>query len=411
MAKRGLTDIAIHALKPGRYQGKGKDRVFVPGPWRREEPDGAARGLYHIVQPNGRLGACVRFRFEGRNYKLTLAPGLSLAAKRKAAGDAWCEIEHGRNPCDSRKEAVEKAALAKRDTLLSVCTEFYKRDGATLRSRDAQLATLKRHAFTPLGARPIASIKRKDIVRLLDSVTDKSGPRESDMVLAHLRRIMNWHAVRDGEYVSPIVRGMAKIKPSERARSRILSDGELCAVVITARELKTPFASFVLYLLYSAARRSEASHMRFDEISDNGDWLLPAARNKTKRDLLRPLPQAARQLLTELPRICSFVFTTDGVRPLSGYSKFKKQFDSACGVTGWTLHDLRRTARSLMARAGVPNDHAEECLGHVRGGVAGVYNRHAYYAEKKQALEALAALFERIVNPPSQGNVVELRRG
>jgi hypothetical protein len=81
--------------------------------------------------------------------------------------------------------------------------------------------------------------------------------------------------------------------------------------------------------------------------------------------------------------------------------------DENAGVTGWTLHDLRRTARSLMSRAGVPSDHAERCLGHVLPGVRGVYDRHAYHAEKQRTFEALAAQIERIVNP--QDNVVPLR--
>jgi integrase len=103
------------------------------------------------------------------------------------------------------------------------------------------------------------------------------------------------------------------------------------------------------------------------------------------------------------------VFSSDGVHPYGAYSDGKKQFDIACGVTDWWLHDLRRTARSLLSRAGINSDHAERCLGHVIGGVRGVYDRHEYYAEKKQAYEALAAQIARIVDPTD--NVVELRRG
>ena len=76
-------------------------------------------------------------------------------------------------------------------------------------------------------------------------------------------------------------------------------------------------------------------------------------------------------------------------------------------MTGWTLHDLRRTARSLMSRAGIPSDHAERCLGHVIGGVRGVYDRHEFHAEKMRAYEALAAQIDRIVNP--KDNVVPLQ--
>jgi integrase len=92
---------------------------------------------------------------------------------------------------------------------------------------------------------------------------------------------------------------------------------------------------------------------------------------------------------------------------LGGFSKFKAAFDKACGVTGWTLHDLRRTARSLMSRAGIDADHAERALGHVIPGVRGVYDRHEFRDEKRRAFEALAAQIERIINP--QPNVVALR--
>jgi integrase len=105
-----------------------------------------------------------------------------------------------------------------------------------------------------------------------------------------------------------------------------------------------------------------------------------------------------------------FLFTRDGTRPLNG-SNFKAGFNKVLGrgtpLPRWTLHDLRRTARSLMSRAGVPSDHAERCLGHVIGGVRGTYDRHEYYEEKRRAFEALASLVERIVNP--QPNVVVMR--
>ncbi len=148
--------------------------------------------------------------------------------------------------------------------------------------------------------------------------------------------------------------------------------------------------------------------MTWGEISQ-GDWVLPAARNKVKVDLVRPLSAAAQSVLAKLPRIGrrGLVFTTDGECLLGGFSKFKRRFDQACGVTDWTLHDLRRTARALMSRAGVPSDHAERCLGHVMPGVRGTYDRHEYHEEKRRAFEALAAQIERIIDP--QENVVSLR--
>jgi integrase len=169
------------------------------------------------------------------------------------------------------------------------------------------------------------------------------------------------------------------------------------------------FSAYVRFLLLTAARRNEASEMEWAEV-DGGDWTLPAARNKTKLDLVRPLSRAAREIIEGLPKAGPFVFTTNGARPISNFSQFKRRLDAVSGTKGWTLHDLRRTARSLMSRAGVDKDHAERCLGHVIGGVRAVYDRHEYHREKAQAFEALAALIDRIVTG-TEGEVVPMRRG
>jgi integrase len=101
------------------------------------------------------------------------------------------------------------------------------------------------------------------------------------------------------------------------------------------------------------------------------------------------------------PSAGPFVFSTDnGATPLSGFSKLKAAFDKATpGLAPWTLHDLRRTARSLMSRAGVPSDHAERVLGHVIGGIRATYDRHDFAAEKAAALRQLADLVTSIVAP------------
>jgi integrase len=164
------------------------------------------------------------------------------------------------------------------------------------------------------------------------------------------------------------------------------------------------------FILLSGVRRNEAARMTRAEL-DGADWLIPAARIKAKRDFLLPLSGAASAVLVDLPLIGTIrngpVFTHDGQRPLGGFSKAKAAFDKVCGVSGWTIHDLRRTARTLMTRAGVDSNRAERCLGHVIGGVRGVYDRHEYYDEKKAAFEKLATQIDRILYPVT--NIVPLR--
>jgi integrase len=105
------------------------------------------------------------------------------------------------------------------------------------------------------------------------------------------------------------------------------------------------------------------------------------------------------KVLAEIPRIkgCEFVFTTDGRTPISGFSTFKLKFDIACGVKDWRLHDLRRTSRSLMSRAGINPDIAERCLGHAITGIRGTYDKHHYIPEMRRAFEALAAQIDTVL--------------
>jgi integrase len=140
-----------------------------------------------------------------------------------------------------------------------------------------------------------------------------------------------------------------------------------------------------------------------------GIWTIPGSRYKTKLDHSIPLTPAASAVLDRLPKIGAgrFVFTGDGQKPFSGYSKTKAKFDKECGIAGWTLHDLRRTARSMMSRAGVSSDIAERCMGHVLPAMRATYDRHSYVAEKQRAFEALAALIQRIVDPPAD-NVIAI---
>jgi integrase len=229
---------------------------------------------------------------------------------------------------------------------------------------------------------------------------------------------MNWHASRDDDFLSPIRRGMGRVKSSEQARDRVLSDDELRAIWRAAESAPGPHGHHVRFLLLTATRRDEAARMRRDEIS-NGDWLIPAERMKGKREHVVPLSPAARAIIDGMPQLGPYIFTTGGKTPIGGFSKFKAEFDAkvlaelrkqdpkAKAPPNWTLHDLRRTARSLMSRAGINADIAERCLAHIIGGVRGTYDRHAYRDEKARAFEALAAQVERIVSPPAD-NVASL---
>ena len=150
--------------------------------------------------------------------------------------------------------------------------------------------------------------------------------------------------------------------------------------------------------------------MKWADLSDDGVWTIPAEDREKGNAIDLVLPDVALDVIRAQPRFADnlHVFAGRGGSYLTGYSKAKAQLDAKLkGVAPWRLHDLRRSARSLMSRAGVSSEVAERVLGHSLQGVEATYNRHAYRDEKADALRKLAALIGTILQPAA-GKVVRL---
>jgi integrase len=363
--------------------------------------DDTVSGLAFRVSVRAKTWTLHYSRLGGKRSRLTLGryPMLSLAGARSKALEAKASLAEGRDP---------QPPLA--NSLRVVVDEYFRREGPKLRSMVARRSMFDRLVLPVLGDRPIDDLRRSEIVRLLDDIEDNRGPRAAGLTFTYLSKVLNWHASRDDDFRSPMVRGMAK--PKSNARDRVLTDEEI-RVVWFAADQTGVFGLYVRFLLLTAARRNEAARMSRAEVADDV-WTIPVNRMKGKLEHVVPLSALA---LATLKR-CGFearspeqaVFTIDGFKPICGFGSLKQAFDKAVPLSKpWTLHDLRRTARSLMSRAGVSADIAERCLAHVIPGIRGVYDRHAYLEEKRKAFEALAGQIDRIVNP--RANVVEIGRG
>jgi integrase len=383
-AKKPLTDRSIQFMKPAPA---GKRKIV----W-----DALVPGFGVRVTDRGVKTFVLVTRYPGSPNPTPRAIGvygaISLeAARTKARG--WLEL------IGSGTDPQQELARKREQTFQAISEQYFLRKAKDHRSKAWVEATLVRLVYPTIGPRPIETINRSDIVRLLDRIEDERGPAMAASVLSILSRIMNFHASRTDDFRSPIVRGMARGAP--QARSRILDDDELRAIWKAAAD--STFGSLLRFILLTATRRNEAAHMRWSELTDR-TWIIPAARYKTNLDHVIRLSEMAFSILPE--QNGEFVFS-GRKGPIGSYERRKAMIDEASGVSGWVIHDLRRTARSLLSRAGVATDHAERCLGHVIGGVRGVYDRHEYYDEKAMAFEALAAQVQRIIDP--QPNVVPMK--
>lgn len=200
--------------------------------------------------------------------------------------------------------------------------------------------------------------------------------------MSAISSICHWYEKRHEDYVSPIIRGMKRYSSKEHARKRILSDDEIRAVwnLEPTTGLPSSYLDVIKLALLTAQRREKVAGMRWDDVSIDGVWKIPTeAREKDNAGELT-LPDMAIEIIKRQPRFASnpYVFVGRNGSHTRNFHGPRDALRASLGMgTDWTLHDLRRTARSLMSRAGIRPDIAERVLGHAIRGVEGTYDRHS----------------------------------
>ncbi|OYD03747.1 site-specific integrase [Rhizobium sp. N4311] len=405
---KALTVKTLEALKP-----KGA---------RQEIPDGGLSGLYIIVQPSGATSWAIRYRIDSKPKKFTIGPypAFGLAEAREAARKALRDVSEGRDPAAEKvlRKAAEKEQQAEAPSTLvkDVLDDFVKRH-VDKKNRPTTARENKRIIEKEIkpkwGERDIASITRANVLKLLDEIAER-GPTLANRVLALLRKFFNWCVNKDILAASPMAKKI-EAPSAETTRERVLADAEIRLLWKACNNVGWPFGSLVKLLLLTAQRRKEvanAERKEFDVVGNDQIWIIPRTRTKNKKEHYVPLAAVVLEAINEIPETKSiYLLSTTETTPVSGFSKGKKAIDAemlkiareevkklgeepeAVSIERWTLHDLRRTAASGMARLGVPVHVVEAVINHRSGsikGVAAVYNRYDYAEEKRAALIAWA---------------------
>ena len=369
-------------LRSKRLDDDGVAKLKTPAK-RVTIPDPECRGHYVRITPKG--------------HKTFWAVARDPNGKQiwKLVGECdSMKIEDARDKARKIVRSIRAAVggeIAKDSSFEGVAVDWFERHVVKngLRSERKMGALLKKVVIPPFAGMEFVDVRRKHITALLDKIEDKHGVRQSDYALSILSGICGWYAKRDEEYASPIIRGLKRQKKNDR--DRVLTDSEVRALW---NETNGLFGNFTKLALLTGQRREKLLTMRYDDVR-NGVWhIRTEAREKGNGEELR-LPTMALEIIAAQRKICPGprVFDCPPTRLRS--EKFK--FDRKHQMVAWVLHDLRRTARTLMASVGVADVVAELVLGHVQRGVQAVYNRHSYFEEKATALEKLAAKLASIV--------------
>jgi len=384
MPSKVLTAKLIEALKA---PAEGQLEVF----------DKTMPGFGIRVSKGGKKAWVLLYRHEGRKRRLTLGayPAMSLADARTAAGKAIHAIQHGDDP------AHEK--LIKRSTQPSnfdeLATEYLERY-AKLRKRSWKNdeIILRRHVLPEWRHSRLASIKRADVIALIEHAEANGQLHLARQILAIVRKLFSWAMEKSLADANPATGIRLGAKPKDR--SRTLSLDELRQLWAVWDQIGYPWGPYFKLLLLTAQRRSEVASMRWDQL-DEGVWTIPPEANKSARLHMVPLSPEALAVLESVPRTTSpFVFparsnrgTAELLTPISGFSAKVRRINALLEHPfDWRIHDLRRTATSMTARLGFPPHILAAVLNHApqatMKGVLAVYNRYEYLDEKRAALEA-----------------------
>ena len=359
---------------------------------------------------------------------------ITLEQARTAARSRLGRVAQGINPAaerirakaedQARRETVAAAKEEARFTLEALIAEWAKLHLASKRERyatEAQRAL--RLAFASHLARPASALTHAAVTTVLDKLIGDGKAPVAGRTRAYGAACYGWAVKRRRLVINPFA-GLPVIQGANPSRDRLLTDTEVRAVWRAASGMGQPFGPIVRLLLLTAQRRGEVAALRWSELSaDLSTWTLPAARAKNGKAHVVHLAEPARVILAGVPHIAGqdLVFSVTGTTAPSGFSKAKLALDAAmakeAGADGgiptiaapWRFHDFRRTAVTWLAGAGFPPHVADRLLNHVGGsinGVAAIYQRGEFLAERKAALDAWA---RHVTQDQFQTNVVPLR--
>ena len=387
--KKRFTDLSVEKMAP--VEGK-----------RLEVFDTLTPGLALRITEGGKKSWSVMYRVAGRGTggnrgplrRMTFGafPLIDVKTAREKARAAIDLADRGDDPADKRKDEMRQKGERVFEVICARFIELHAK-AHTQKWRDTE-RLLNTFAVPAWKGKPIDTIDRAAAHELLDDIAMEHGTGAAREVRKHVTKLFNW-AVDRGLLAASPVAGMRRPELGYTPRERVLSMDELKAVWAAADDMGYPFGPMVRLLILTAQRRAEVANLeRGWLLPDQQAFEVPASHYKTDRPQVVPLSAPALAIVEALPKWNGGTFllsTTAGKRPVSGFSKAKARLDRLSGVEGWTLHDLRRSAATHMARLGVAQEHIERVLGHAIEGVAGTYNRYSYLPEKRAALDAWGA--------------------
>jgi integrase len=352
------------------------------------------------VTPKGRKVFLVMYRLAGagsRLRKYTIGPygRVTLPMAKAQAQKIFAARLDGRDPAEEKKQSRRRLVVDRVDELVET---FIGEHVANLGTSRRITNLLRRDVIPYWGAKSIHEIKKRDVSDLVSLIAQRNG-HASHRLLKSLKTFFRWCVSRAVIDFSPAEGVSSSYK--QLSRDRVLTDRELAAVILAARRMPPPYGRIVEFLALTGQRREEVAQLKWVELDEKTrTWTIPGSRTKNKKAHIVHLSEPAWKVI----EACSgtpYVFGTERGHRYQRFGKEKRALDEICRVAGWRHHDLRRTIVSGMARLGIAPHVADKILNHQAGtisGVAAVYQRHDFLAERKEALDRWSAHVDKILH-------------
>ncbi|HGM8012553.1 TPA: tyrosine-type recombinase/integrase [Pseudomonas aeruginosa] len=378
-----LTDTALKALKP-------KDASYIVSD---------DRGLYVEVLPSGSIVWRYRYRLDGKREKLTLGkyPALTLKKARLKRNEAAHLVALGQSP--AQKKQQEKVAGAEDATVADFAERFFK----DIQLRDRKDVTMPRRYLEKdilphIGSKPVRAITAEDVRSVIWRKKEQGFDAAAGQIRGLLKRMFDYALTCGLIQVNPVMALPMRHVYRAAARDRALTPDEIKLFLraMQTSNIRRQFKIAFQLILMTLVRKSELMLAQWKDVHlDEGEWHIPVENSKTGKPHIVYLSTQAQTLFEELKPLAS---SSDWVLP--GRGTLAKPFASNAlnqalkvslqgqEIPAFTIHDLRRTASTLLHEQGWPSDVVEKALNHTIGGVRGVYNRAEYAEQRREMLQA-----------------------
>jgi integrase len=359
--------------------------------------------IYKVVGEGGISNSGRLLKGPQRRVTLGQWPAIRLTHAREQAREILTAALEGR---DVRDERRAQNLVRASDTVENVAERFIRLHAKpNVKSWRNIERVLQLHVLPNWGDRAIRDVKRADVHQLLDALVAAGKVGTAREVRKHLSALFNWAIDREIVPDNPVY-GMTRsdLKQTYEA-GRSLTDEELRAIWQAAGELGYPFGPLFQLLMLTGQRRNEWANARWAELDAAKRCLeIPRDRYKGGRDHVIPLSDPVWAIVDALPRWPGdYLFsTTDGSRPVSGFSRAKRRLDQLASkhidLPPYRIHDFRVTCETRLAHLGISQEIRDAVLGHAKPGLQKTYNKYDYLNEKRAALEKYATYLARILN-------------